>query len=141
MRSHGASAGRGGGAGEGHHLLDGQPQFEAVQRVTDADLPLDLCVRQVGHDGAALHVGTTGCHVPGWHSHPQLEGGRQQVQLKVKIRHMDPDISHPLGFCDCTAPPAKIRRWVRPKMQREVLGDMLLPVAHAWKEEEELRKS
>ena len=44
------------GAGEGHHLLDGQPQFEAVKRVTDANLPLDLCVGQVGHDGPALNI-------------------------------------------------------------------------------------
>lgn len=32
------------GAGEGDHLLDGQAQFESVQRVADANLPLDLCV-------------------------------------------------------------------------------------------------
>ncbi len=50
---------------------------------------------------------------------------------------MDTNISHPLGFCDCTVPPTKRQLWVRPKMQREVLGDMLLPAAHAWKEEEE----
>ena len=80
--SHRASAGRGRGAGEGDHLLDGQPQFEAVKRVTDADLPLDLCIRQVGHDGAALHVGATGCDVPGRHPHPQLEGGRRQINRK-----------------------------------------------------------
>jgi len=33
-------------AGEGHHLLDGQAEFEPVQRVADANLPLNLCVRQ-----------------------------------------------------------------------------------------------
>lgn len=32
------------GAGERDHLLDGQAQFESVQRVADANLPLDLCV-------------------------------------------------------------------------------------------------
>lgn len=37
---------RGGGAGERHHFLDGQAEFEPVQRVADANLPLDLCVRQ-----------------------------------------------------------------------------------------------
>lgn len=73
MQSHRAGAGRSRRAGEGHHLLDGQPQFEAVQRVTDADLPLDFGVGQVGHDGAALHIGAAGCDVPCWHSHPQLE--------------------------------------------------------------------
>lgn len=31
-------------AGEGDHLLDGQAEFESVQRVADANLPLDLCV-------------------------------------------------------------------------------------------------
>lgn len=60
------------GAGEGDHLLDGQAQFEAVQRVADANLSLDLCVGQRRHDGSALHVGATGCHIPGWHPHPQL---------------------------------------------------------------------
>lgn len=77
---HRASAGRRRRAGEGHHLLDGQPQFEAVKRVTDADLPLDLRVRQVCHDGAALHVGTTSCDVPGRHTNPQLQGGRRQIK-------------------------------------------------------------
>ena len=59
--------------GEGDHFLDGQAEFEPVQGVADADLPLDLRVRQVGHDGTALHVGATGCAVPRWHPHPQLE--------------------------------------------------------------------
>lgn len=76
--SHRASAGRGGRAGEGHHLLDGQPQFEAVKRVTDADLPLDLGVGQGRHDGAALHVGSARRHVPGRHSQPQLWGNRER---------------------------------------------------------------
>lgn len=35
---------RGRGAGERDHLLDGQAEFEPVQRVADANLPLDLCV-------------------------------------------------------------------------------------------------
>lgn len=73
--SHRTGAGRRRRAGEGHHLLDGQPQLEAVKRVADADLPLDLGVRQVGHDGAALHVGAAGSDVPGGHPHPQLEEG------------------------------------------------------------------
>lgn len=34
-----------GGAGERHHFLDGQAEFEPVQRVADANLSLDLCVR------------------------------------------------------------------------------------------------
>lgn len=81
-----ASAGWGRGASKGHHLLDSQSQFEAVKRVTDANLSLDLCVRQVGHDGAALDIGATGCDVPGRHSHPQLEGGRLVKRLiKEKI--------------------------------------------------------
>lgn len=80
--SHRASAGWGRRAGEGHHLLDGQPQFEAVQRVADADLPLDLRVGQVGHDRAALHVGTACGDVPSWHSHPQLEGGKEWIKSR-----------------------------------------------------------
>lgn len=40
-RSGGKRRGR---AGEGDHLLDGQAEFESVQRVADADLPLDLRV-------------------------------------------------------------------------------------------------
>jgi len=70
-----SGGGRGRGAGEGHDLLDGQAQLEAVQGVADADLPLDLCVRQRRHDGATLHVGPARCHVPRRHAHPQLEGG------------------------------------------------------------------
>ena len=64
---------------EGDHFLDGQAEFEPVQRVADADLPLDLRVRQVSHDGAALHVGTTGCHIPCWHPDPQLDEQREDV--------------------------------------------------------------
>ncbi len=78
--SHRASAGWRRWAGEGHHLLDGQPQFEAVKRVTNADLPLDFCVRQVGHDGTAFHVGTTSGDIPGRHTHPQLQRGRQHIK-------------------------------------------------------------
>lgn len=59
-------------AGERDHFLDGQTQFESVQRVADSNLSLDLCVRQGGHDGSTLHVGTTGCYIPGWHPDPQL---------------------------------------------------------------------
>lgn len=60
------------GAGERDHLLDGQTQFEAVQWVADADLSLDLGVRQGRHDGPAFYVGTTRCDVPCWHPQPQL---------------------------------------------------------------------
>ncbi len=68
-----ASACRCGRTSEGDHFLDGQAEFEPVQRVADANLPLNLRVRQVSHDGAALHIGTTCCHVPRWHPHPQLD--------------------------------------------------------------------
>ena len=60
----GAGGGGGRGRGEADHLLDGEPQLEAVQRVADADLALDLGVGQRGHDGAGLHVGATRSHVP-----------------------------------------------------------------------------
>ena len=60
----GAGGGGGRGRGEADHLLDGEPQLEAVQRVADADLALDLGVGQRGHDGAGLHVGATRGHVP-----------------------------------------------------------------------------
>ena len=49
-----------------------------MQRVADADLPLDLRVRQRRHDGAALHVGPARRYVPGGHAQPQL--GRAQEQ-------------------------------------------------------------
>lgn len=62
-------------AGKGNHLLDGQAQFESMQWVTDADLPLDLRVRQGRHDGAALHISAARCHVPSRHAHPKLEKG------------------------------------------------------------------
>lgn len=45
-----------------------------MQRVADADFPLDLRIRQCRHDGATLHVGAAGSHVPGRHAHPELEG-------------------------------------------------------------------
>ena len=46
-----------------------------MQRVADADLALDLRVRQGGHDGPALHVGSASSHVPGRHPDPELETG------------------------------------------------------------------
>ena len=55
---HRSGRGRGGGAGQGHDLLDRQPQLQQVQRVADADLTLDLHVQQGRHDDAALHVGS-----------------------------------------------------------------------------------
>lgn len=53
--------------------MDGEAQLEPVQRVADANLPLDLCVRQVGHDGTALDVGPAGGHIPCRHAYPQLD--------------------------------------------------------------------
>lgn len=67
-----ASAGRRGGTGEGNHFLDGQAELEPVQGVADADLSLDLRVWQISHDGAALYVSATRCHVPRRHPDPQL---------------------------------------------------------------------
>lgn len=68
-----ASAGRCWGTRQGHHFLDGQAELEPVQRVADANLPLNLCVWQICHDGATLYVGTACCHVPCRHPDPQLE--------------------------------------------------------------------
>lgn len=67
-----ASAGGCWGAREGHHFLDGQAELEPMQRVADANLPLNLCVWQIGHDCAALYVGTACGHVPRRHPDPQL---------------------------------------------------------------------
>lgn len=44
--AHRPGGGRRRGAGQGHHLLDGQPELEPVQGIADPDLPLDLRVRQ-----------------------------------------------------------------------------------------------
>ena len=81
--------GRGGGAGQGHDLLDGQPQLQPVQRVADADLTLDLRVRQGGHDGAALHVGSASSHVPGWHPNPELGTGDPRRGVRCGCRGTD----------------------------------------------------
>lgn len=62
----------GGGTGQADHLLYGQPQFEAVQRVTDPYLPLDLLVRQRRHYCTTFDVGSASGHIPCWHTHPQL---------------------------------------------------------------------
>lgn len=43
-----------------------------MQWIADADFPLDLRVRQVGHDGAALDIGPASGHVPRRHAHPEL---------------------------------------------------------------------
>lgn len=43
-----------------------------MQCIADADLPLDLSVRQGRHDGSALHVGSASGNIPGWHPHPEL---------------------------------------------------------------------
>lgn len=84
-KTHGSGGGGGRRAGKRDHFLDGQTKLEPVQRVADADLPLDLRVGQGRHDGAALHVGSARRHVPGWHSQPQLDrtgggGGRVKGQ-------------------------------------------------------------
>lgn len=60
------------GAGERHDLLDGEAQLEAVKRVADADLALDLGVGQSRHDGTALHISTARRYVPRRHPDPQL---------------------------------------------------------------------
>jgi len=44
-----------------------------MQRITDADLTLDFRVGQSGHNRATLHIGLTRSHIPGRHSHPQLQ--------------------------------------------------------------------
>lgn len=44
-----------------------------MQGITDADLPLDLRVRQGGHDGATLDVGPASRHIPGRHPYPELQ--------------------------------------------------------------------
>jgi len=46
-----------------------------MQRITNADLSLDLSVRQSRHDRAALYVRLACCYVPGRHAYPQLEPG------------------------------------------------------------------
>ena len=53
--------GRRRGAGQRHHLLNGQPQLEPVQRVADPDLTLDLgvCARWV-HTGLATNNSVSG---------------------------------------------------------------------------------
>lgn len=43
--THSPGGGRGRGAGQRHHLLDGQPELEPVQGIADANFSLDLCVR------------------------------------------------------------------------------------------------
>lgn len=129
VRSHRASAGRSRRAGQRHHLLDGEPQLQPVQRVADADLPLDLRVRQVGHDGAALHVSATCSHVPGGHAHPQLQGQRQHTLAL-------PAGAASLSVQEGSAPPARRPPWARPRRRREALGDRPPPAARAWGEEE-----
>ncbi|RUS76770.1 hypothetical protein EGW08_015477, partial [Elysia chlorotica] len=58
--------------GRTDHLLDSQSQLEPVQRVRDADLPLDLRIRQGRHYGTAFHIRSARGYVPGWHAYPQL---------------------------------------------------------------------
>lgn len=80
-----ASAGRRRRTRERNHFLNGQTEFEPVQRVTDTDLPLNLRVRQVGHDGAALHIGTAGCHIPSRHPDPQLGKHRGDMFVQRNV--------------------------------------------------------
>ena len=72
---HRSGRGRGGGAGQGHDLLDRQAQLQQVQRVADADLTLDLHVQQGRHDDRRSSRWLTSSHVPGWH--PDSELGRE----------------------------------------------------------------
>lgn len=44
-----------------------------MQGIADADFPLDLCVRQGGHNGATLDIGPAGRHIPGRHPYPELQ--------------------------------------------------------------------
>ena len=61
----GPRGGGGRGRGEAHHLLDGQPQLEPVQRVADPDLALDLGVGERRHDGARLDICPARSNIPG----------------------------------------------------------------------------
>ena len=55
-----------------------------MQWVADADLTLDLRVRQVGHDGTTLDIGPTGGHIPRRHAYPQLDQeGRGEERPEV----------------------------------------------------------
>jgi hypothetical protein len=54
-----------------------------VQGIADADLPLDLRVRQGGHDGATLDIGPAGRHIPGRHPHPELQTSGTGEQLSI----------------------------------------------------------
>lgn len=81
-----ASAGGCWGTRQGHHFLDGQAELEPVQRVADANLPLNLCVWQICHDSAALYIGTARCHVPRRHPDPQLQTKKKKlVNYKSKL--------------------------------------------------------
>lgn len=58
-----------------------------MQWVADADLTLDLRVRQVGHDGTTLDIGATGGHIPRRHAYPQLDQeGRGEGETKAEER-------------------------------------------------------
>jgi len=52
------------------HLLDSKTQFQPMQRVADTYLLLNFLIGQRRHDGTALDVGMTRCHVPRRHTHP-----------------------------------------------------------------------
>lgn len=111
VSSYRSRGGRGRWAGERHDFLDGQPKLQPMQRVADSYLPLDLCVRQRRHDGAALHVGAASGHVPGRHAHPQLSRGNRTYSRFI------PGVLS--SSQTRNEPPAKPRRSVRPTGRRE----------------------
>ena len=60
-------------AGEADHLVDGEAEFEAMERIADSNLPLDLGIRESRHDSTRFNIRTTGSNVPGRHTYPKLE--------------------------------------------------------------------
>jgi len=59
-------------AGDVDHLLNGKPQLKSMQWVANADLSLNLLIRQRRHDRSTLDVRPTRRHVPRRHPQPQL---------------------------------------------------------------------
>lgn len=114
--------GRGGRrrAGQGHDLLDGEAQLQPVQRVADADLPLDLRVRQGGHDGPAFHIGPASGHVPGRHPHPELEAGSVQARGQAQRRQRADKTrgTHATQDEKKAIPPARRQRSARPTARK-----------------------
>lgn len=125
-----ASAGGGWGTRQGHHLLDGQAELEPVQRVADANLPLNLCVWQICHDGAALYVGTACCHVPRRHADPQLGTKKWWI---IDLCYWQSDWKHTQD-----TPQAMSQQLGHPMMQKEGLDGTLLPTSHVWQRQKEV---